>query len=77
MNILKNMEAVFLGATAVAIVSTALLAPSPAATTTQEATPASMQVVVVSAKRLTLEQKLQSLREERQLAATRQPIARG
>ena len=86
MNILKNFEAVFVGATAIAIASAALLAPNSDATASDaepkvthqvslKAAPA--HVVVVSAKRLTPEQKLQSLREEGQLAAARQQVARG
>jgi Flp pilus assembly protein CpaB len=77
MKLLKNFEAAFIGATAIAIASAALLAPETVATAAPEQQAAPMHVVVVSAKRLTLEEKLQSLREERQLAAARQQTARG
>ena len=75
MNILKNMEAIFVATVAVAITSAAMLAPNSTAQAAPELKP--MHVVVVSAKRLTLEEKLQSLREERQAMAAQRAVARG
>lgn len=75
MNILKNFEAVFIGATAIAITSAVMLTPASTPVSAPQIAPS--HVVVVSAKRLTLEEKQQSLREERQLAAARQSVARG
>lgn len=75
MNFIKSMEAAVIGATAVAITSAALLMPQSSSPDLPEVEP--MPVVVVSAKRMTLEEKLASLREERQLAQSRQRIARG
>lgn len=72
MNVLKSLEAAVAAATAVAITSAALLMPQSSSPDLPEAEP--MHVVVVSAKRLTLEEKLASLREERQ---SRQRVARG
>lgn len=74
MNFFKTIETAFLGATAVAITGAALLMPHSAAEASAQAAP--MHVVVVSAKRLTLEEKLESLRAERQLAQARN-VARG
>lgn len=79
MNIMKNMEAVFISAAAIACTSVYLLGSPPAAhAITQTAAPAvPMQVVVVSAKRMTPDEKLQSMREERQLAQARGTGNRG
>ena len=74
MNFHKYFEAAFIGVTAVAITGAALLMPRSAPVPMQDTSP--MYVVVVSAKRLTLEEKLQSLREERQLAQGRYSVAR-
>jgi hypothetical protein len=60
MNILKNFEALFVVTVALACGATYALNNNPV-----EAKDSNMQVVVVSAKRLTAEQKLQSLLEER------------
>ena len=79
MNILKNMEAVFISAAAIACTSMYLLGSAPVAhAITQTAAPAvPMQVVVVSAKRMTPDEKLQSMLEERQLAQARSASNRG
>lgn len=80
MNILKHMEAIF-----VATVATAVLAVSGAyaldsvpdaqagasVVAGANASKAAMPVVVISAKRMTADEKLQSLREERKLATAR------
>jgi Spy/CpxP family protein refolding chaperone len=60
MNVLKNFEALFVVTVALACGATYALDKSAVATHD-----ANMQVVVVSAKRLTPEQKLQSLLEDR------------
>jgi hypothetical protein len=60
MNVLKNFEALFVVTVALACGATYALDQSHIA-----AQDPNMQVVVVSAKRLTSEQKLQSLLEER------------
>jgi len=66
MNVLKNFEALFVMTVALACGATYALDKTPV-----EANDPSMQVVVVSAKRLTPEQKLQSALEDHalQLAA--------
>ena len=80
MNVLKHMEAIF-----VATIATAVLAVSgtyafdsvPSAQTSApvvaaaNASHANMPVVVISAKRMSADEKLQSLREERKLATAR------
>lgn len=77
MNVLKHMEAVFVAtiATVALTVSGAYALDSvpsaQARTPLAAASTASMQVVVVSAKRMTADEKLQSLREERKLATAR------
>jgi hypothetical protein len=63
MNVLKNFEALFVVVAALAC-SAAYTFEHPTADTTATAA-ANMQVVVVSAKRLTAEEKLQSLLQER------------
>jgi hypothetical protein len=60
MNVLKNFEALFVVTAALACAATYALETTPV-----NAADANMQVVVVSAKRLTPEQKLQSVLEER------------
>ncbi len=62
MNVLKNFEAVFVVTAALACSAVYSLETAPVDST---ASAANMQVVVVSAKRLTPEQKLQSVLEER------------
>jgi hypothetical protein len=78
MNILKNAEAVFISTAAIACTSAFLFSPAPMpkadAPIYDAGTP--MQVVVVSAKRMTPDEKLQSMREERQLAASRDSVAK-
>lgn len=78
MNILKHMEAVFLvtlGIAGVASVAVETLpeayAKAPVSSVAGAAAPANMPVVVVSAKRMSAEEKLQSLREESKLASVR------
>ncbi len=61
MNVLKNFEAVFVVTAALACSAVYSLETAPVDTTAAS----NMQVVVVSAKRLTQEQKLQSVLEER------------
>jgi hypothetical protein len=62
MNVLKNFEAVFVVAAALTCAAAYSLESAPAAGT---ATASHIPTVVVSAKRLTAEQKLQSLLDER------------
>jgi uncharacterized phage infection (PIP) family protein YhgE len=64
MNVLKNFEALFVVVAALAC-SAAYTFEHPTADTTATASASNMQVVVVSAKRLTAEEKLQSLLQER------------
>jgi putative ribosome biogenesis GTPase RsgA len=64
MNVLKNFEAVFVVTVALACSAAYSLDRAPVDTNTA----AAMPTVVVSAKRLTAEQKQQSLREERATA---------
>jgi len=81
MNVLKNFEALFvvtlgLACAANYVMGDATATPAVPAAVTAAAAPAAaqpMSVVVVSAKRLSAEQKLQSLADERaaQLASTR------
>lgn len=75
MNAFKSIETAFVAVTAVAITGAALLMPVTAKDPlTEQAAP--MHVVVVSAKRMSAEEKLQSLREE-QMALSRTLVARG
>lgn len=75
MNAFKSIETAFIAVTAVAITGAALLMPATAEDApTEQAAP--MHVVVVSAKRMSAEEKLQSLREE-QMALSRTLVARG
>ncbi|NYE60543.1 hypothetical protein FHW58_001695 [Duganella sp. 1224] len=62
MNVLKNFEAIFVVTVALACAAVYSVETAPVATA---ASASGMQVVVVSAKRMTQEQKLQSLLEER------------
>jgi hypothetical protein len=77
MNILKHMEAVFVATIAVAVLAVSgTYAPgsvrdAQASTTIATVGSAAMPVVVVSAKRMSADEKLQSLREERKLATAR------
>jgi prolyl-tRNA editing enzyme YbaK/EbsC (Cys-tRNA(Pro) deacylase) len=67
MNVLKNFEALFVITLGLACAANYALddAPQQQAKAVAMAVPANMQVVVVSAKRLSAEQKLQSLVDER------------
>lgn len=70
MNVLKNMEAVFIATAAIACTSAYLMsAPATTAPVLDAGTP--VQVVVVTGKRMTADEKLQSMREERQMAIAR------
>ena len=77
MNILKHMEAVFVATIAVAVLAvsatyaTGSMPEAQSSTAIATAGNATMPVVVVSAKRLSADEKLQSLREERKLATAR------
>ena len=83
MNVLKHMEAIFvatIATVALAVSATYALdsapdaqASAPVVASTNAVNPASgnMPVVVVSAKRMSADEKLQSLREERKLATAR------
>lgn len=75
MNVLKNFEAVFISAAAIACTGAYLLgAPSTSAPLIDAGTPVAgtpVQVVVVTGKRMTADEKLQSMREERQMAIAR------
>lgn len=83
MNILKHMEAIFVATIATAVLAVSgtyaldsvpeaqASAPVVAAANSTYAGNASMPVVVISAKRMTADEKLQSLREERKLATAR------
>ncbi|SFM74593.1 hypothetical protein [Rugamonas rubra] len=74
MNVLKNFEALFVVTLGLACAANYALdsAPQPQqqakVATVAMAAPANMQVVVVSAKRLSTEQKLQSLADEQKAA---------
>ncbi len=80
MNVLKNFEALFVVTLGLACAANYMIdsdvaeqpatARAAAPATVAYASPADMQVIVVSAKRLTAEQKQQSLREERKASAT-------
>lgn len=79
MNILKNFEALFVVTLGVACAANYVIdadqagqpatARAAASTTVAYAAPQDTQVIVVSAKRLTAEQKLQSLQDERKASA--------
>lgn len=77
MNVLKHMEAVFVAtiATVALTVSGAYALDSvpdaQARTPVATASTQTMPVVIVSAKRMSADEKLQSLREERKLATAR------
>lgn len=84
MNVLKNFEALFVAALGLACAANYVIESGPAAkpAVAQAAAPAAagakdMQVIVVSAKRMTPEQKLQSLLEERKAGASAHATARG
>ena len=75
MNVLKNFEALFVVTLGLACAANYALDSAPQqqqqqakVATVAMAAPANMQVVVVSAKRLSAEQKLQSLVEEQKAA---------
>ena len=70
MNILKNFEAIFISTAAIACTA-AYLASAPAniAPVIDAGTP--VQVVVITGKRMTADEKLQSMREQRQMAIAR------
>jgi hypothetical protein len=80
MNVLKNFEALFVAALGLAcaanyVVDTSEAEPpatarAAAPATLAYASPRDAQVIVVSAKRLTAEQKLQLLQEERKASAS-------
>ncbi len=79
MNILKNMEAIFVATAVLACASATMIdgaAEARAQSVETFAAPAAMPVVVVSAKRMSADEKLQSMREERQLAAARNAVDR-
>lgn len=74
MNVLKHMEAIAVAAVAVAVGGVYALDSMPQSTASAPvatAATAGMPVVVISAKRMSADEKLQSLREERKLAAAR------
>ena len=75
MNILKNFEAVFISAAAIACTGAYLVsAPAVTSPALDAGTPVAgtpVQVVVVTGKRMTADEKLQSMREERQMAIAR------
>lgn len=75
MNILKNMEAVFVSTAAIACTGAYLLS-SPAVTAPMSDASTPVQVVVVTGKRMTADEKLQSMREERQMAIARNNAVR-
>ena len=69
MNILKNFELAFVAAAALACSVAWVSTPEPAGQAAAMPAFAGMPVVVVSARRMTPEQKVQSLNEEQQQAA--------
>ena len=79
MNLLKHMEAVFIGAVVLAVSSsyvadtlpTAHATPVAAASTAAVSTAAAVPVVVVSAKRMSPQEKLQAARAEAATPASR------
>lgn len=75
MNVLKHMEAVFIATVTLAVSSSYLVDAIPEAhakaPTALRASANSVPVITVSAKRMTPEEKAQSLREEQKLAAAR------
>lgn len=75
MNILKHMEAVFVATVALAVSGSYALDALPEAHAkaplSASAYAPTVAVVTVSAKRMTVEEKAQSLREEQQLAGNR------
>jgi hypothetical protein len=78
MSLSKHMEAVFVVTLGLACSASYVLdtlpearAVAPTAIGASAATPADMPVVVVSARRMTAAEKLQSLEEERKLASIR------
>jgi hypothetical protein len=86
MNVLKNFEALFVVTLGLACAANYVIESEPAQAgkpaAARAAAPAyagakDMQVIVVSAKRMTPEQKLQSLLEERKAGASAHATARG
>lgn len=75
MNVLKHMEAVFIATVTLAVSSSYLIDSIPEAHATApaalRASANSVPVITVSAKRMTAEEKAQSLRDEQKLAGTR------
>jgi len=69
MNVLKNFEALFIVALGLACAANYVLDGAPNVTAPAYASAAPMHVVVVSAKRLSAEEKLQSLRDENKAAS--------
>ena len=77
MNVLKHMEAIFVATIATAALTISATYALDSVPEAQASTPivaagsTSMPVVVISAKRMSADEKLQSLREERKLATAR------
>jgi len=75
MNVLKHMEAVFVATVALAVSGSYLIQTLPEAhaqaTAAASASVAAVPVVTVSAKRMTAEEKAQSLRDEQAVAGQR------
>lgn len=71
MNVLKHMEAVFVATVALAVSGSYLIQTIPEAHAQAAASVAAVPVVTVSAKRMTAEEKAQSLREEQAVAGQR------
>ncbi len=83
MNVLKHMEAIFVATIATVALALSATHALDSVPTTQAGAPviasanavkhdnAGMPVVVISAKRMSADEKLQSLREERKLATAR------
>ena len=79
MNILRNMEAAFVATAAIACTSAYLLSATPdaqAVSTPMFDAGTPMQVVVITGKRMSADEKLQSMREERQMAIARNSAVR-
>ncbi len=68
MNILKHMESIFVVTLGIAAAAAFTTSDTQAARNTQAAMASDVPVVVISAKRMTAQEKLQSLNEERRLA---------
>lgn len=75
MNVLKHMEAIFIATVALAVSSSYLVDAIPeahaSAPAAMRASATSVPVITVSAKRMTAEEKAQSLRDEQKLADAR------